>query len=129
MPYKGGGPASVAVLVEEVQVLFSGLASSFPQVKTGHLKALAVTGPKRAALAPEIPTVAESGRPGFQVTSWYGLFVPARTPEQIVKMLHAEAVKALALPDVKEAIGRHGLEVAVKGPRELADQIKKETGM
>jgi tripartite-type tricarboxylate transporter receptor subunit TctC len=129
VPYKGGGPASVAVIAGEVQVLFGSLASSFPHVRAGRLKALAVTGPKRAALAPEIPTLAESGLPGFEVTSWYGLFVPARTPEQIVKTLHAEAVKALALPDVKEAIGRHGLEVAVKGPKELADQIKKETGM
>ena len=129
VPYKGGGPASVAVLAGEVQVLFGSLASSFPHVKAGRLKALAVTGPKRAAIAPEIPTVAESGLPGFEVTSWYGLFVPAKTSEQIVKTLHAEAVKALALPDVKEAIGRHGLEVAVKGPKELADQIKKDIEM
>jgi len=127
VPYKGGGPASVAVLAGEVQVLFGSLPSSFPHVKTGRLKALAVTGPARAAVAPEIPTVAESGLPGYEVTSWYGLFVPARTSEQIVKTLHAEVVKAMALPDVKEAISRQGLEVAVKGPREFADHIKRET--
>jgi tripartite-type tricarboxylate transporter receptor subunit TctC len=127
VPYKGGGPASLAVLGGEVQVLFGSLPSSFPHVKTGRLKALAVTGPARAAVAPELPTIAESGLPGYEVTSWYGLFVPARTPEQIVKTLHAEVVRALALPDVKEAISRQGLEVAVKGPREFADQIKRET--
>lgn len=107
--------------------MFGSLPSSFPHVKTGRLKALAVTGPARAAVAPEIPTVAESGLPGFEVTSWYGLFVPAGTPEKIVKTLHAEAVKALALPDVKEAIIRQGIEVAVKGPKEFADHIKRET--
>lgn len=127
VPYKGGGPASVAVLAGEVQVLFGSLPSSFPHVRAGRLKALAVTGPGRAAVAPELPTVAESGLPGYEVTSWYGLFVPARTSEQIVKTLHAEAVKALALPDVKEAISRQGLEVAVKGPKEFADHIKRET--
>ena len=127
VPYKGGGPASVAVLAGEVQVLFGSLPSSFPHVRTGRLKALAVTGPARAPVAPELPTIAESGLPGYEVTSWYGLFVPARTPGQIVKTLHAEVVRALALPDVKEAISRQGLEVAVKGPKEFADQIKSET--
>jgi tripartite-type tricarboxylate transporter receptor subunit TctC len=127
VPYKGGGPASIAVLAGEVQVLFGSLPSSFPHVKTGRLKALAVTGPARAAVAPELPTVAESGLPGYEVTSWYGLFVPAKTPEQIVKTLHAEVVRALALPDVKEAISRQGLEVVVKGPKEFADHIKRET--
>ena len=129
VPYKGGGPASLAVLGGEVQVLFGSLPSSFPHVKAGRLKALAVTGPKRAAVAPGIPTIAESGFPGFEVTSWYGLLVPAGTPERIRKVLHAEATKAMQLPDVKEQIARQGLDVYVKGPDEFAAQIRKETAV
>lgn len=129
VPYKGGGPASAAVLAGEVHVLFGSLPSSFPHVKAGRLKALAVTGPKRAAVAPDIPTVAESGFPGFEVTSWYGLFVPAKTPDAIMKTLRIAAVKALEMPDVKEAITRQGLEVAVKGPQEFAQHIRNETAV
>ena len=91
--YKGGGPASAAVLAGEVQVLFASLPTSLPHVKTGRLKALAVTGPKRSHAMPDLPTIAESGYPGYQVTSWYGFFVPARTPAHILKTLHDEAAK------------------------------------
>lgn len=127
VPYKGGGPASLAVLGGEVQVLFGSLPSSFPHVRTGRLKALAVTGLKRAALAPAIPTIAESGFPGFEVTSWYGLLVPAGTPQSIRKVLHDEMARAMQLPDVKEQIARQGLEVSVKGPVEFAAHMRKET--
>lgn len=127
VPYKGGGPASRAVLAGEVQVLFGSLPSSFPHVKAGRLKALAVTGPKRAAVAPDIPTVAESGFPGFQVTSWYGLLVPRGTPAKIVRTLHEEGVKAMKLPDVGESMARLGLEVSVRGSQEFTAQIKEET--
>lgn len=129
VPYKGGGPASVAVLAGEVQVLFGSLPSSFPHVRAGRLKAFAVTGPKRAAVAPDIPTVAELGFPGFEVTNWHGLLVPAGTSARIVKVLHDEAVKALQSPDVKEQITRQGLEVSVKGPKEFAAHIKEETAV
>src|SRR5262249_8577190 len=84
VPYRGGGPASVAVLRGEVQVLFGSLPSVFTYVKAGRLKALAVTGPKRAAAAPELPTIAESGFPGFEVTNWHGMLVPAGTPAPVI---------------------------------------------
>jgi tripartite-type tricarboxylate transporter receptor subunit TctC len=129
VPYKGGGPASAAVLAGEVQVLFASLPSSLPHVKTGRLKALAVTGSKRAALAPELPTFAEAGFPGFQVTSWYGFLVAARTPVHIVTTLHDEGVRMMQLPDVREQIMRQGLEVAVQGPAEFAAQIREETAI
>lgn len=127
--YKGGGPASAAVLAGEVQVLFASLPSSLPHVKTGRLKALAVTGPKRSHAMPDLPTVAESGFPGYQVTSWYGFLVPARTPAHIVKTLHDEAAKVMQLPDVREQMTRQGLDVSVHGPREFAAQIREETAL
>lgn len=127
VPYKGGGPAAAAVLAGEAQVLFGSLPSSFPHVRAGRLKALAVTGPKRTPVAPEVPTVAESGFPGFEVTSWYGLLVPARTPERAVRILYEEAQKVMQLPDMREQIARQGLEIALKDPKEFAERIRQET--
>ncbi len=129
LPYKGGGPAAAAVLSGEAQVLFGSVASSLPHVKSGRLKALATTGLKRSKVAPELPTIAESGFPGFNVSSWYALLVPAKTPTAIVKRLHDEAVKAVGLPDVQQAMSRQGLEVETSTPQELAQRIKSETAM
>ncbi len=127
--YKGGGPAAAAVLAGETQVIFGSVASSLPHVKAGRLKALATTGLKRSKVAPDLPTMAESGFPGFDVSSWYALLVPARTPMPIVKRLHDDAVKAVALPDVQQAMSRQGLEVETSTPQELTDRINSETAM
>jgi tripartite-type tricarboxylate transporter receptor subunit TctC len=128
VPYKGGGPAAAALLGGEVQVLFGSVASTLPQVKAGKLRALAVTGLKRSAVAPALPTIAESGFPGFEVTSWYSLLVPAKTPRAIVKRVYDEALRAVRLPDVQEALGRQGLEVETSAsPEQFAAQIKAET--
>ena len=130
VPYKGGGPAAAAILGGEVQVLFGSFASSLPHVRAGKLKALAVTGLKRSPVASELPTLNESGFPGFNVTSWYGLLVPAKTPEAIVKKLHQEALAALKLADVQEAMGRQGLEVTTNNnPAEFAALIRNETAI
>lgn len=129
VPYKGGGPATNAIVAGEVQVLFVSLVSAIPHVRSGRLKGLAVTGPTRAAVGPEIPTVAELGFPGFEVTMWYGLFVPGKTSERVVRTLQAEAQKALEMPDVIEVVTRHGVETAFKGAKEFADHIRKETAM
>ena len=127
VPYKGGGPAAAAVLGGEAQVLFGSFASSYPHVKSGRFKGLAVTGPKRSPIAPEIPTIAESAFPGFDVTAWYGFSGPAKLSPAIVKRLHAETLKVLQMPDVLEALSRQGLDVTPKGPVEFAAQIKSET--
>lgn len=129
LPYKGGGPAAAAVLAGEAQVIFGSVASSMPQVKAGRLRALATTGAKRSKVAPELPTLAESGFPGFEVTSWYAFLVPEKTPGGIVKRLQDEAVKAVGLADVQEAMARQGLEVVTSTPQELAQQIRTETAM
>jgi tripartite-type tricarboxylate transporter receptor subunit TctC len=127
VPYKGGGPAAAAVLAGEVQVLFGSVASSMPHVKSGRLKALATTALKRSRVAPDLPTMAELGFPRFNVTSWYALLVPAKTPAAVVKRLHAEAVRAVALPDVQQAAARQGLEIETSTPEELAQRIRSET--
>lgn len=129
LAYKGGGPAAAAVLAGEAQVLFASVASSLPQVKAGRLKALATTGTKRSRVAPELPTIAESGFPGFDVSSWYALLVPAGTPLAIVNRIRGAAMKAVELPDVREAMSRQGLDVETSTPQELAARIKSETAV
>jgi tripartite-type tricarboxylate transporter receptor subunit TctC len=127
--YKGGGPAAAALLAGEVQVLFGSVAASMPHVKSGRLKALATTGIRRSKVAPELPTIAESGYPGFDVGSWYGLFVPSRTPPFVVGRIRGAALKAVALPDVQQVMSSQGLEVETSTPRELAEKIKRESAM
>ncbi len=127
--YKGGGPAAASVLGGETQVIFGSVASSLPHVKTGRLKALATTGLKRSKVAPELPTVAEQGFPGFDVTSWYGLLLPVKSPATLVERLRTETSRAINLPDVQQAMVRQGLEPETGTPQELALRIKSETGM
>ena len=128
VPYKGGAPAAGAVLAGEVQVLFGSVAATLPQVKAGRLRALAVTGLKRSVVAPNLPTLAESGFPGFDVTSWYALLTPAKTPRAIVRRLYDEALRAMHTTDVLEACGRQGLEVETSASsEEFSAQLKAET--
>jgi tripartite-type tricarboxylate transporter receptor subunit TctC len=127
--YKGGGPAAASVLAGETQVLFGSVASSMPHVKAGRLKALATTGLKRSKVAPDLPTIAESGFPGFDVSSWYALLVPAQTPLAVVNKMRDAAIKAVALPDVLAAMSRQGLEAETSTPQALAARIKSETSV
>ncbi|MGQ0525108.1 MAG: Bug family tripartite tricarboxylate transporter substrate binding protein [Betaproteobacteria bacterium] len=127
LPYKGGGPAAAAVLAGEAQVIFGSVASSMPHVKAGKLRALATTGSKRSKVAPDLPTIAESGFAGFDVSSWYAFLVPTKTPAPVVNRLRDEAIKAVALPDVQQAMARQGLEVETSTPPQLAQRIKAET--
>jgi tripartite-type tricarboxylate transporter receptor subunit TctC len=126
VPYKGGGPAAAAVLAGEAQMIFGSVASSLPQVKAGKLRALATTGLKRSKVAPEVPTMAESGFPGFEVTSWYALLVPTGTPAAIANRIREEAGKALQRPDVLQVMAAQGLEAETSTPRELASRIAAE---
>ena len=127
IPYKGGGPAAAAVLAGEAQVLFGSVASSMPHVKSGRLKALATTGLKRSKVALELPTMAESGFPGFDVTTWYSFMVPAGTSAAIISRIHDEAAKALQRPDVQQVMAGQGLEAETSTPQELAARIRSET--
>src|ERR1700704_3079761 len=104
IPYKGGGPAVIELLAGQTSIYFGNMPTVISQVRAGKLRPLAVTGAQRSAAAPEIPTVAESGVPGFQVTAWYGVSVPAKTPRAIVDKLNSEFVRALKAPDLRDRL-------------------------
>lgn len=128
VPYKGGGPAAAAGLAGEVQVVFGSVPATLPQVKAGRLRALAVTGLKRSPVMPELPTLAESGFAGFNVTSWYAFLLPAKTPRAVVMRLYDEALRALKLTDVIETLARQGLEIETSAsPEAFVAEIKTES--
>ena len=129
VPYKGGGPAAAAVLAGETQVMVGSVASAIAFVTAGRLRALASTGPKRSKLLPELPTVAESGYPGFEVVLWNALLVPAATPKNIVARIRNEALKAVQQAEVQTAMARLGMDPMTSTPAELAARIKTETGI
>src|ERR1041385_693959 len=126
IPYKGSGPGIAALLAGEVSMMFSNVADIGSQIRAGKVKPLAVTATQRASLLPEVPTMAESGLPGFEVTSWFGLLAPAGTPGAVIGRLNAETVKVLGRADVKETLGAQGLEVAPSSPEAFAAHIKSE---
>jgi len=126
IPYKGVVVAIPDLLGGRVTMMFSPTAIVLPVVREGKLRALAVTSLRRSSAAPELPTIAESGYPGFEVTNWYGLLAPARTPAAIVRKLHLETVKALALPDLRAKLADLGLEGIGNSPDEFAAAIKSE---
>ena len=126
IPYKGGGPATAAVLSGEAHVLFGSVASVVPQVKAGKLRAIAVSGLKRSQTVPDVPTLHEAGVTNFDVTTWYGLLAPAKTPDAILKRLHKEAVAAVQMPDIREAMARQGQDVVTGTPAQLSMLIKRE---
>lgn len=108
VPYKGSGPAMTDLIAGNVQMTFSSIAAAIPFFKDARLVGLATTGPKRVAALSELPTMVEAGFPGFEVELWQGLFVPSATPKDTVARLHAEAVKALATPEVRAALAKVG---------------------
>lgn len=126
VPYKGAGPAMQDLIGGQIQLMFDNLASSLGQIKAGRVKALAVTTAKRTALAPDLPTISESGLPGFDISTWFGVFAPAKTPQPIADRLYTELTRALAMPDVREAMVKLGAEPVGNKPEEFAAYIKSE---
>ena len=126
IPYKGSGPALIDVLAGQVPVMFNNPASIMPHLKAGKLRALALSSATRSRLLPALPTLAESGVPGFEVRSWHGAFAPAGTSRDIVTRLHGEIVKALSQPDVKERFEAQGVELVGNRPEEFAAFLQKE---
>ena len=126
VPYKTLGQAIPDLISGQVQLLFLGIASAQSQVKSGKLRAIAVSGARRSPVLPQLPTVAEAGVKGFDLTGWYGVFVPAGTPQDIIARLHGEIVKALALPDVRERLSAAGAEVVGNSPREFDKFVRSE---
>ncbi len=126
VPYKGAAPAMTDLIGGQIQLMFDNFASSLAQVRAGKVKALAVTTAKRSVLAPDLPTIAESGLPGFDINTWFGIFVPAGTSREIVERLHAEFVKALSAPDIREKMMTLGAEPVGSTPEEFAAYIRAE---
>ena len=124
--YKGSGPALIDLVGGQVQLMFANLTAALPQVKTGRIRALAVTGEKRAAVAPELPTVTEAGVPGYVVVSWFGVLVPAATPREIVMRLNAILAQAMRAPDIRERLAGEGAEPAVGTPEQFAAFIRAD---
>jgi tripartite-type tricarboxylate transporter receptor subunit TctC len=127
VPFKGGGPAMQAMLGGQIDSYFATPVAAGPHVKAGKVKALATTGPRRDPFMAEVPTVAESGYPGYEATNWYAYLAPAKTPKDIVERLNKELVKALTSPEVKDLLGKQGLESAPGTPEQLAAFMKRES--
>ena len=126
VPYKGSGPAVAALLGREVDMMFDSVSSSLTQIQAGKLRALAVSTAGRSHVLPQVPTVQESGVPGFDTSLWYGIFAAAGTPSAIVQRLNAEIIKAMAQPKSKEAIEGYGYQIVGSNPQYMDTLLKSE---
>ena len=126
VPYRGSAPAVNDLIAGQVDLMFDNLPSSIEQVRGGNLRAIAVTSAKRSAALPDVPTIAESGLPGFDASSWFAIFAPAKTPPEIVQKLNAEVLKALADPELQKRFADIGGEIRPYKPDELGAFVKAE---
>ena len=126
VPYKGGSQAITDLMAGHAQVMFNGMLATYPAVKDGKLKAIAISSAKRFSAAPDLPTVAESGVPGFETGSWQGIVAPAGTPPEVVKKLHAAVTAILATPEMKEKLISSGAEVRAQSPEQFGAFIRDE---
>ena len=126
VPYKGGAPAMTDVMGGQVGAYFASVASASGHIKSGKLRALAVTSTKRVATLPDVPTIAESGVSGYSVAEWNAVFVPAKTPDAIVQRLAAEIGSALRTPEIRQSIEQFGLEPVGNTPEQFADFVREE---
>ncbi len=126
VPYKGAGPALIDTLGGQVNLIMSSIVSGMPYAKAGRLRALAITTRTRSPALPELPTISESALPGYDFSSWYGLMVPAGTPQPVIGRLHDEIVKALKLPDLQQRLASEGCDAVGSTPEQLAAYIKSE---
>lgn len=126
VPYGGGGPALNDLVAGRIQILTSAAGVALPQISAGRLRGIAQTGEKRIALIPEIPTIAESGVPGYESSAWYGLVLPAQTPAAIVTTLHGAVLRVLREPDVEQRMATNGMQIVASSPSQFAMFIRNE---
>jgi len=126
IPYRGGGPAIVDLVAGQLHVYFGSGPPVLPHVKTGRLRAIATTSAKRSKLYPDLPTIAESGLPGYEVTSWYGLALPAKTPKPVLDALHKATVDVVKRADFTDALATQGIETIHMSPAEFTELVKQE---
>ncbi|MGV3629499.1 MAG: tripartite tricarboxylate transporter substrate binding protein [Betaproteobacteria bacterium] len=127
VPYKGSGPGVTDLIAGHVPVMMPNMLSAQPHIKSGRIRALGVTGTKRAPGADDIPTIAEAGLPGYEAVQWYGVLAPAATPRDIITKLHAGVVRALQNPDVRQRLLNDGAEPVGSSPEEFAAYLRSET--
>jgi len=127
VPFKGAAPAMTALAGGQVQILFDALVTAVPQINSGRVRALAITGRSRSALLPAVPTMAEAGVSTFVVGSWFGLFVPARTPPAVIARLNAEIAKAAQSREVRERLGRLGAEISAGSSEAFGQFVREES--
>lgn len=128
VPYKGGSPSLSALMGGQINLLFLSLPASLGQIKAGRVRALALSAAKRSAVLPDVPTIAESGVPGYEARNWYGMLAPAGTPGNIVARLNKQVVEILNRPDVARIISRQGAEAEGSTPEAFAVYLKSEIG-
>lgn len=124
--YKGDGAAIIDVVGGQVPMLTSSMSALMPYVKSGKMRGIAVTGMKRSTVAPEFPTIAESGLPGFEVITWFGILAPAATPKDVVNRLNTEIVAAVSLPSVRDQLTKMGFEIVANTPEQYAVFLREE---
>ena len=127
--YKGAGPAMLAVVSGEAQLLFGGSGVFMPQIKAGRVRPLAIGSLQRIAILPEVPTLSESGLPGMETGSWYGLVAPARTPASIVKTIHAAVTKVMNMPETNARFATDGAVPASVTPTQFGQEMREESAM
>lgn len=128
VPYKGSAPAMTDLLGGQISMMFDLSPTALPQIAGGKVRALAITGAKRSAMAPDLPTMAEAGVSGVEVVSWFGILAPARTPAGVVHLLNTEIVKVMQSPDVKAQMTKLGADAITSTPQEFAAYIASERG-
>ncbi|HEV7390715.1 MAG TPA: tripartite tricarboxylate transporter substrate binding protein [Burkholderiales bacterium] len=126
VPYKGVAPAMVDLVAGQIDMMFSGILNAVPNVSAGRLRALGITTRERSSMLPDVAPIAEQGLPGFDVRTWYGLYVPARTPRTIMERLHGDVAKIAATPDFRERLASHGGEAVAIGPDAFKAQADRE---
>lgn len=127
IPYQGGGPAVTALIGGQVELTFANLVAALQLINAGKMRALGVTSAKRSQAAPELPTLSEAGLPGYDFSSWFGIWAPARTPKEIITKVNREVVRILRLPDVAGRLSRDGADVIANTPEEFAVYLKAES--
>ena len=126
IPYKGAGPAAVDVIAGQIPVYFMNALQAVPHLKSGRVRGLGVTTDTRFSAMPEIPTIAEAGVPGYAMSNWYGLLVPAGTPQTSIAKLHGEVTRILTLPELKERLTREGADIIASRPDQFAAFLRLE---
>lgn len=127
IPYKGGGPAYIDLIAGQVALMFTSPVPTLPHVRAGKLRAIATTGASRSSAMPDLPTIAESGLPGYEASLWYGIFVPAGTPSDIINLLNGKIIEGLRAPDIRDRLTGLGIDIVGSSPSKLAQHLRSET--